>query len=272
MLNQKYIDKFNQRQIITLNKNGLNLNQISKIVNIPSRRLGELCKQHNLDIKRNFRYWVKDDFFDNLNSELKFYLLGYFIADGCLRVEKKQHSHGYRFSIKVSIDDEDVIKLFQKNISPNKSLEYYNNIKDTRSRKKQVVIRWNSKHMFDTFNKYNIKPKKTYDNYFLLPKYIVQHHLFKHLIRGLIDGDGYVGKSNIQICLNSKYFAKQVLYYFKDYEYFTKYNLREIQGKTCKYYVLTLCGGKKFIEEYFRNNANCKYYLKRKHYNPVLTS
>lgn len=35
-------------------------------------------------------------------------------------------------------------------------------------------------------------------------------------------------KGHIQICLNSKYFAKQVLYNFKTYKYFTKYNLKEI--------------------------------------------
>lgn len=276
MRNQKYLKNFNPQQIIKLNISGLNLKEISKIVDIPERRLGELCKQYNLDVKRRFKYLINDNFFDNLDSESKFYLLGYFIADGCLQLEEKfknnkKYSESYRFMLNVSIDDEDVIKLFQKNISPNKPLEYSNNQNGVKSRKKQVHLRWSSKHMFDTLGKYNIKPRKTYDNYFLLPKNIVHHNLFKHLIRGLIDGDGYIGKGHIQICLNSKYFAKQILYNFKTYKYLTKYNLKEIQGKTCKYYSLTLYGGKKFIEEYFTNNINCKYYLKRKYYNPVLT-
>lgn len=38
--------------------------------------------------------------------------------------------------INVSIDDEDVIKLFQKDISPNKPLEYYDNQSGVKSRKK----------------------------------------------------------------------------------------------------------------------------------------
>lgn len=43
--------------------------------------------------------------------------------------------------LNVSIDDEDVIKLFQKNISPNKPLEYSNNQNGVKSRKKQVHLR-----------------------------------------------------------------------------------------------------------------------------------
>ncbi|MEG0773599.1 hypothetical protein [Clostridium sp.] len=146
MRNKKYLEKFNPQQIIKLNASGLNLKEISKIINIPERRLGELCKQYCLNVKRRFKYLINDNFFDNLDSESKFYLLGYFIADGCLQLEEKfknnkKYSESYRFMINVSIDDEDVIKLFQKEISPNKPLEYYNNQNGVKYRKPQVRLR-----------------------------------------------------------------------------------------------------------------------------------
>ena len=139
MRNQKYLKNFNSQQIVELNTSGLNLKEISKIIDIPERRLGELCKQYNLNIKRRFKYLINDNFFDNLD-------LGYFIADGCLQLEEKfknnkKYSESYRFMINVSIDDEDVIKLFQKDISPNKPLEYYDNQSGVKSRKKQVHLR-----------------------------------------------------------------------------------------------------------------------------------
>ena len=71
------------KEVLRLNREeGLNLRKISEIVNIPERRLGELCKLYNLDVKRNFIYKVVDTFFDNIDCEIKAYLLGYFIADG----------------------------------------------------------------------------------------------------------------------------------------------------------------------------------------------
>lgn len=44
MRNQKYLKNFNSQQIVELNTSGLNLKEISKIIDIPERRLGELCK------------------------------------------------------------------------------------------------------------------------------------------------------------------------------------------------------------------------------------
>ena len=115
-MKQEFIDRFDAKEVLRLNREeGLNLRKISEIVNIPERRLGELCKLYNLDVKRNFIYKVVDTFFDNIDCEIKAYLLGYFIADGNMQLEAKKrngvvYSHSYRFAVLNSIDDFEVSK------------------------------------------------------------------------------------------------------------------------------------------------------------------
>lgn len=100
-------------------------------MDIPHRRLGDLIRFEKLPIKKAFTYNINDDFFDNLDSELKLYLLGYFLADGCMIHEDKKrngvvYSHSYRFCFSVSEDDLDVMELFQKHVCNNKPFEHSN--------------------------------------------------------------------------------------------------------------------------------------------------
>lgn len=274
-----YWNKFDEKQILKLNKEGLNLTEIAKIISIPVRRLGEMCKVKNLKLKTRFKYQIDDEFFDNLDSEIKFYLLGYFVADGNMAHEIKKrngipYSESYRFSLNVSIDDEDVIKMFQKFIGPKIPLKYTNCQSGVKYRRKQQVhYRWTSKHMFDTLEKYNIHPRKTYDYTFQLPECIINNPLFPHFIRGFVDGDGYINSGYIQLCVNSKFFAEQLKTYFiNTFKNITKCHLRDTSSKTCQCFQLSFLGGKKFVNEYYLSNKYANYYLKRKYHNTEVSS
>jgi len=137
-------------------------------------------------------------------------------------------------------------------------------------RKKQAVLRWNSKHMFETLESYNIHPRKTYDNNFFLPE-VVPNNLIRHFIRGLFDGDGHKAKSEIKFIINSEKFLNQIAEFFKPFAH----RINKVEGKTCIYYELYITGGKKlmsWINEQFYHNAN--YYLNRKYilFNPEVNS
>ena len=86
---KKYIDKFDPEQIKQLSAEGKNIKEIAEIIDIPGRRLGEMLKEFNIDISKGFTYKVNDNFFDKIDSEEKAYLLGFFIADGCIQKEAK---------------------------------------------------------------------------------------------------------------------------------------------------------------------------------------
>ena len=50
---KKYISKFNPEEIIKLNNNGKTIREIANIVDIPEKRLAEMIKFFNLDIKKD---------------------------------------------------------------------------------------------------------------------------------------------------------------------------------------------------------------------------
>lgn len=90
---KEYRNRFDTDLVLKLNKEqGLNLKQISRIINIPERRLGELCTFYNLNVIRQRKHIVRDNFFHNIDNEIKAYLLGYFIADGCMMKEAKKRN------------------------------------------------------------------------------------------------------------------------------------------------------------------------------------
>lgn len=282
MRNKKYLEKFNAEQILKLNQSGLNLKQISEIIDIPTRRLGEMCKQFNLDIKRNTKN-VNETFFDNLDSEIKFYLLGYFIADGCMIKEAKKrdgeiYSYSYRFTLLVSIDDLEVIKYFNKYICPNSIIKIVNNTKGAKNRKQQVSLRWVSRHMFETLESYNIHPRKTYDSEFQLPENILNHKYTYHLIRGLVDGDGHINNRKngryISICVNSENFGNQILQFFQNtFKTLTINRCKRHYGKTTDWWTVDLFGGRKLISEYREKMySNSNFYLTRKYDNTEVIS
>lgn len=274
-----YWSKFDVDRILELNQKGLNLTRISEILDIPSRRFIEMCKLKKLSLKTRFKYNINDNFFDNLDSEIKFYLLGYFVADGNMSHEIKKrngipYSESYRMCLSVSIDDEDVIELFQNFICPQIPITFTNNQSGVKfHRKTQVHYRWTSKHMFNTLESYNIHPRKTYDYEFELPEFIIEHPFFIHFIRGFIDGDGYINKGYIQLCVNSECFIEQLKTYFLNtFKNITSVKIHNTSSKTCNSFQLFFFGGKKFINEYYLLNKDAKYYLKRKYHNTEVSS
>lgn len=65
------------------------------------------------------KYQVNDNFFKEINSEEKAYLLGFFLADGSYCLGSKC-TKSYKFSIRLQKEDDSVIKLFKDNIIPDK--------------------------------------------------------------------------------------------------------------------------------------------------------
>lgn len=269
----KYLSKFNIEEIKRLSDEGLNLKQIAEKIDIPSRRLGEMLKENNISLPKGYRYKVNDTFFDSIDSEIKAYLLGFFVADGCMQKEAKYrngeiYSYSYRMMFCNSIDDKDIIELFQQYICPSKKLEYSNNQSGVKvKRKSQIHFKWNSKYMFETLLTYNIISRKTYDFEFKFPFEKIPLELHRHFIRGFFDGNGHKGISDISFVATSKKFLLQIVNFFKGF----KYRIDTCKSKNCTYYNLYILGGKESlnkINDIFYKDSN--YFLKRKYllFNP----
>lgn len=148
--------------------------------------IGEVSK-----FKRNFS---NHEYFDVIDSEIKAYLLGFFLADGCIDGSKhKSGEYCNRLGVHNSIDDEPIINLFHSEICPESNIDRSNSQNGAKFRKPQVGIRWSSKHMTSVLiDKYNFCRNKAYNKEFAFPFETIPNELVRHFIRGFFDGDGSV--------------------------------------------------------------------------------
>jgi hypothetical protein len=267
----KWNDKFDVNKILNLIEKGECIKEISKILEIPQRRLSEMIKYYNISINTKGQKVPKNNnFFTNIDSEIKSYLLGYIIADGCISIEPKKrnniiYSYSKRLSIGVSIDDEEIIKLLQFYISPKSKIKKFHNAKGALNRKESLSIRFSSSQIVDDLIKMNIKPNKTYHQDFIFDFNNIPKEYVNHFIRGFFDGDGCINKSDLGFVSTSKYFLLQIKDIICNNIPEITYRLIEEKGKTINYFRLLFNTGKGFkikLHDYLYNNSN--FYLSRK--------
>lgn len=145
---------------------------------IPAQRLGEMIKEFKVPIKKGIYTRIEDHFFDEIDSEIKAYLLGYIIADGCIE------DCSSRVLLGCHRNDLPILHLFKQFICPdNKITERGNKIK----------LSFKSNHMISVLKqKYHILPRKTYDINFEFPFELIEDKYQRHFVRGFIDGDGCI--------------------------------------------------------------------------------
>lgn len=71
------------------------------------------------------RHFVNDDYFSEINSEKKAYLLGFFIADGCIGMNEGC-TNSYFMQVNICNDDRKVLELYQKEICPENKITVTN--------------------------------------------------------------------------------------------------------------------------------------------------
>lgn len=248
------MSKFNQEQlkeIELLYKNGTSLKEIARQFNCAPSTVSSWLKKVNVKpVGHNQTKWVNETYFDTIETEEQAYLLGFFIADGCIRIEKDSRNENWnpsiRFAFSNSIDDEEIIKIIHNRICPNNKMLYRHNTSGAIKRKPQVSIQWTSYKMYDTMvSKYKIMPEKTCDCDFEFPFETIPKELWRHFIRGFMDGDGSINKSELRFVFNSPKFMNQFLEIFKElfleheetvWEF--SYTSTCCKGKTCNYWRL----------------------------------
>ncbi len=122
---------------------------------------------------------MKEDYFDNIDSEAKAYFLGFIITDG--NVFKPKDGNGQAsISITQSSSDEYILEMFKKELNANTSIAH-----DGRGCS-QFAVR--SDLIASSLEKYGVVENKTLNTQ--LPK--ISDTYMPHLIRGILDGDGNI--------------------------------------------------------------------------------
>lgn len=171
-------------------KKGESLNMMAKYFNVlPSclgRSLRKLGIEYNLQVRKIEKV---NNIFSVIDNEIKAYLLGFFMADGCVYDKN-------RIGLCIAEQDEYIINLFKEIIAPESYIKIIHNQKGAKNRQKQLMLRISSQEIVSDLKKLGIEERKTFKPMFL-PK--LSDDLKWHFIRGYFDGDGHLGIRNVGI-------------------------------------------------------------------------
>lgn len=278
MGNRGKIEKFKDIILYEYSE-GKTLKEICEVVGFYPEKISKYLKSLGLKPNRYHKTkWVNEHYFDEIDSEEKAYILGFFIADGCIREEydKRPGSTYKRLCFSNSIDDFEIIEKIHSVLCPENKMLNIHNTRDGANRKRQISLQWTSRIMCETLEKkYGIKSQKTKDANYEFPFSKINKKYIRDFIRGFIDGDGTITKQDIRFVSNSKKFSEQIITLLKNEVYLPnkdtiydfKYTLTECQGKTVNYWrvrIPTGHGKYKFYSKYLYDNSTIFLNRKRK--------
>ncbi len=183
---------------IEIIKNDL-LQSIANKFNIPYNDL--LLILNNVSKTRiiKSKYSCNHNFFCK-NNENSFYWAGFIAADGC--VFNKDDSK----TLIISLSEKDYNHLlsFKNIINYNgplhKSITHHSKINAKWKDSIKRTLRISSFQIFEDLKRFNINPNKT--KTYTFPKWLINHELVNHFMRGYNDGDGsfYFDSSRNRVC------------------------------------------------------------------------
>ena len=184
-MNKKQVNK---EEILKMYNNGWTMMTIAKYFGFKSYgpvRTVLLNEGVNLKLRIGSNSRVNalnESFFDVIDTPDKAYVLGWIISDGYVNKYK------LTFCIK-DLEILEKIKLIMKSEHKISNTNYYD--KRTNKTYSRYSLQITSKKLIDSLNKLGIYQAKSFT--VDLPN--IPKNLYQHLIRGIFDGDGYIGMS-----------------------------------------------------------------------------
>lgn len=179
---QKIIDLYANQNISTV--------QIGKQFGCSHKKIAKVLKSYNIPRTGASRrkYYLNETFFDNIDTQDKAYILGFFYADGCNYMPKQT------VSMSLQEEDYDILERIRNTIGSERPLEfidYSNKHNFGYNYENQWRLLLFSKHICDSLNAIGMTPAKSLTLEF--PNIVPS--LYRHFIRGYFDGDGTIGKN-----------------------------------------------------------------------------
>ena len=146
-----------------------------------------ILQDNQISIKRHTkrgRLFMKEEYFEKIDTEAKAYFLGLLFTDGNVFIGKKEIN---QITLELTVRDVEILEKLKKELNTNNKITYRKNP----NRSETVSLRVFSKKMVDDLSQYGIIPQKTKKTNHL-PLDLIPDNLKKDFIRGLIDGDGSV--------------------------------------------------------------------------------
>lgn len=177
------INKIPAEDVVNRYLNGESCQKIAESYNVTFNTIKNILVKNN--IKRNNRYTnttLDLDYFSKIDSYDKAYFLGFLITDGSVG----STDNAIRLSLKMG--DYQILEVFSKKVKSSNKLYI-------RKDKPEISFSVKSLKWKNDLAQFGVVPQKTAS--VKLPN--IPTELMPHLIRGLIDGDGWISEKSHQI-------------------------------------------------------------------------
>lgn len=184
------------KKIVEMYNNGYGSPSIAKAFGSTYYKVLKVLKNEGIMLRSArdsaLKYNYDEDFFENINSPEKAYIIGFIVADGSLN-EK-------RGTLKIAIHSKDREILNNINISMGSNRKIYNqinygNFSPNGSPVSELIF--TSRKIVADLNKLGITSNKTFTC--KVPK--IEENLLSHFWRGVLDGDGHISISHRNDCI-----------------------------------------------------------------------
>lgn len=208
------------QELINLYQQGESLSFLSKYYNTTTYKIKQILNQYNIKIRTRSeqtrltntkrRKWsVNDNYFSNIDSYSKAWLIGFLAADGTIRKDSNE------IKIGLSEIDIEILEKIKNELCLNKPILKY----QTNNGFNCVQITWSSFQQKQDLKKYGVVNNKTY-----LPMHLPKWTKNKILafILGYYDGDGSFsvnpqGYCRLRICAHRNELLQDIGEFFKEY-------------------------------------------------------
>lgn len=174
-----------EKEIIQRYKSGESCQAIADSFKVTFHSISNILERYN--IPRNNKYSNKkldENYFEKIDRPDKAYFLGFMLTDGNVSLK------GNIIRLALSSKDEEILQIF----------------KEKTGNESKLVIREDDKHNEKIFQLRSSKWKKDLSTYGVVPRKtsiaympILNSSLMPHLIRGMIDGDGWISAAGHQL-------------------------------------------------------------------------
>lgn len=176
--------------------NDISITNCAKKFKIGKNTLYNYLKEQ--DLIRSPKIYQKDisyneNFFDNIDTEEKAYWLGFIMADGYTRLNKKNNPA--QTSIEISKRDVEILNAFKNSINSNHIIRKRSRRTVTGKISEICSITISSEHLTSKLISYGVVPNKTYIGYINEEIFNNNEELIFHYLRGYSDGDGTINKN-----------------------------------------------------------------------------
>lgn len=178
-------------KICELYLSGLSKEKLQKMYNVSNSVIDRIFTIKNIKCRDNShkkrKYTLNENYFDNIDTPNKAYILGLLYSDGC-NYTKTNH-----IKLELQARDKDILDKINSELNSNRKLKLNKLSEKNSNHSNTYRLSIINKHMSETL--YNLGMIDNKSLKLTFPKWL-DDYLIPHFIRGYLDGDGHIEWNN----------------------------------------------------------------------------